>query len=78
MIHEKNCKPCASCRKRDEALRARRLRVHMDNKARMIARRDGILSGKVEVLYLRDEVTGIHYRQNKNGGYSIGGCGDAR
>ena len=67
---------CPNCRKTRKARERIRLRRHLDNKATMIARRDAILSGKVEVLYLRDDITGFYYRQNKQGQIVTGGRGD--
>lgn len=68
---------CPCCLETREAIRARRMRLFKKNRATMKARRDAILSGKVQVLYLRDEITGFHYRYDKKNGRTVtGGRGE--
>ena len=73
MAHNKDCKPCAYCRNNKRALEARRARRYQKIRAYLEAKRVAILSGKVIVLWLRDDVTGMHYRYDKQNGRTIAG-----
>lgn len=69
---------CPACFRRQKIQREKRLAAHLRRKAFFTAKRDAILSGKVIVLTLRDDITGIFYRYNKNGNMVILGRGDNR
>ena len=66
---------CPYCRSVKLAQQKLRLRRHLARKAKHQAEKEGIESGKVIVLYLQDEFTGIHYRTNKHGQTVMGGRG---
>lgn len=53
---------CKCCENRKRQIRAIRLRKHASNKAIARAMRQGIDSGRISVLYLKDEITGLHFR----------------
>lgn len=69
---------CPACFRRQQVLRQRRLDIHRKRKAYFEAKRDAIESGKVSVITLRDDVTGIFYRYDKAGRMIALGCGDNR
>ena len=78
MIHLSDCKRCRYCRGKEEAEKRRRLLLHKARKDHFIAKRDAILSGKLAVITLRDELTGYFYRYDKAGRMIALGCGDNR
>ena len=76
MAHTYNCEPCAYCKQKERMAARRRIMLHKARKNHMIAKRDAILAGKVQVISLRDDITGYFYRYDNKGHIVLLGNGD--
>lgn len=69
--HHADCQRCENCRRREEALKQKRLELHKARRDHFQAKKNAIMSGKLAVITQRDDVTGFFYRYDATTGNLI-------